>query len=172
MIRTDHLCSSSVLNMHFNEQWHDYHVVFVVCCVGQDQDCLHWQDEQGLTPLHTAAEVGNEELGSLLLDQGADVSNTGRDDRHITALHVATYHNQDHMVKLLLEKGVDVNVQDANGHTALHVAALLNRAKLIPLLLHAGSDVKLIDKHNKTAEQLAYDKSSDEVIRQFDVLKL
>ena len=129
------------------------------------------EDANGLTPLGTAAEVGNEDIACILLDKGADVNYVG-EKRKITALHVATYHNQAEMVKLLLDKGVTVNAQDANGHTAMHIAALLNHASLIPLLLGAHVDISLQDQRGRTAEQLAMQSGSDDVVRQFDVLKL
>ncbi len=59
---------------------------------------MQQEDEGGLTPLHTAAEVGNEEIAALLLDQGADVNLTGP-KRKITPLHVAVYHNQESMAR-------------------------------------------------------------------------
>lgn len=129
------------------------------------------EDESGLTPLHTAAELGNTELAEHLLELGADLNHTG-EPRRITALHVASYHNQGEMVELLLAKGIQVNVQDANGHTPLHIAALLNNHHLIGPLLAAKVNVELIDKSGRTARQLALDKGSDDVLRQLDAFKL
>jgi ankyrin repeat protein len=129
------------------------------------------EDEQGLTPLHTAAELGATEIAEHLLERGADLNHAG-EPRCITALHVASYHNQGDMVQLLLDKGIKVNVQDANGHTPLHIAALLNHHHLIGPLLAAGVDVSLKDKSSKTAQQLALDKGSDDVLRQLDAFKL
>lgn len=137
----------------------------------QNAACVDEEDEQGLTPLHTAAELGATEIAEHLLDRGADLNHAG-EPRCITALHVASYHNQGDMVQLLLEKGIKVNVQDANGHTPLHIAALLNNYHLIGPLLAAGVDVSLKDKSGKTAQQLALDKGSDDVLRQLDAFKL
>jgi ankyrin repeat protein len=67
---------------------------------------------------------------------------------------------------------LQVNCQDANGHTALHVAALLNNHHLIGPLLAAGVDASLKDNKGRTAHDLAMDKSSDDVLRQLDALKL
>jgi ankyrin repeat protein len=53
-----------------------------------------------------------------------------------------------------------------------HIASLLNAGHLIPTLLHAGADTSLRDNSGRTAEQLAQDKSSDEVLKQFSVLAL
>jgi len=53
-----------------------------------------------------------------------------------------------------------------------HIASLLNAGHLIPPLLHARADVSIKDNSGRTAEQLAHDKSSDEVLKQFSVLSL
>ena len=53
-----------------------------------------------------------------------------------------------------------------------HIASLLNAGHLIPPLLHARADTSIKDKSGRTAEQLAQDKSSDEVLKQFSVLAL
>ncbi len=52
------------------------------------------------------------------------------------------------------------------------MAALLNAGFLIPTLLHAGADTSVKDNAGRTAEQLATDKSSDEVLKHFAVLAL
>jgi ankyrin repeat protein len=143
----------------------------VLALLQHDDGLKAQEDGQGFTPLATAAEVGAEQIALLLLDRGADVNQAGAPEtRRITALMVATYHKRDAMVKLLLEHGAGVNMQDANGHTPLHIASLLNEGGLIPPLLHAGADTALRDNSGRTAEQLATDKSSDEVLRQFAVL--
>lgn len=145
-----------------------------VCALLQhDARLAGLEDAQGFTPLATAAEVGAEEIAKLLLDKGADVNQAGAPGRRdITALMVATYHKRDAMVRLLLEAGANVDAQDANGHTPLHIAALLNAGYLIPPLLHAGASTRIKDKSGRTAEQLATDKSSDEALKQFAVLRM
>jgi ankyrin repeat protein len=143
----------------------------LLCLPLQNAAGVDEEDEQGLTPLHTAAELGSTEIAEHLLERGADLNHAG-EPRCITALHVASYHNQGDMVQLLLDKGIKVNVQDANGHTPLHIAALLNHHHLIGPLLAAGVDVSLKDKSGKTAQQLALDKGSDDVMRQLDAFKL
>lgn len=53
-----------------------------------------------------------------------------------------------------------------------HIAALLNAGFLIPTLLHAGADTAIKDNAGRTAEQLATEKSSDEVLKHFAVLAM
>jgi len=69
---------------------------------------IHQQDEQGWTPLNWAAGKGSVEIVSLLLDRGADVFRTGRDQRTPYKIAVAAKHTD---VARLLEKAE----QAANG---------------------------------------------------------
>jgi hypothetical protein len=56
--------------------------------------------------------------------------------------------------------------------TRSHIASLLNAGHLIPPLLHARADTSIRDNAGRTAEQLAQEKSSDEVLKQFAILAL
>ena len=53
---------------------------------------IQQQDEQGWTPLNWAAGKGDVEIVSLLLDRGADVFRTGRDQRTPYKIGVAAKH--------------------------------------------------------------------------------
>lgn len=62
---------------------------------------IHQQDEQGWTPLNWAAGRGSVEIVSLLLNRGADVSRTGRDQRTPYKIALAAKHTD---VARLLKK--------------------------------------------------------------------
>jgi ankyrin repeat protein len=62
---------------------------------------IHQQDEQGWTPLNWAAGKGSVEIVSLLLNRGADVFRTGRDQRTPYKIALAAKHTD---VARLLKK--------------------------------------------------------------------
>jgi uncharacterized protein len=62
---------------------------------------IHQQDEQGWTALNWAAGRGDVEIVSLLLDRGADVFRTGRDQRTPYKIALAAKHTE---VARLLKK--------------------------------------------------------------------
>jgi len=72
---------------------------------------IHQQDEQGWTPLNWAAGKGNVDVVSLLLDRGADVFRTGRDQRTPYKIALAAKHTD---VARLLKKAE----QAVNGASA------------------------------------------------------
>jgi receptor-interacting serine/threonine-protein kinase 4 len=56
-------------------------------------------DEEGYTPLHFAAQTGDEITGQLLLKNGAHIE--ARDRLHVTPLMVAKENKKDGMIRLL-----------------------------------------------------------------------
>ncbi|KAJ5090296.1 hypothetical protein N7532_008980 [Penicillium argentinense] len=94
-----------------------------------------------LTPLHFAAQDGNERAVRSLLANGADVMD--RDYLGHTALHIAAESGNEAVVRMLLEKGADVsavaveeddtprNFAKSNGHEA--IARLLEEAATLRL---------------------------------------
>ena len=72
---------------------------------------IHQQDEQGWAPLNWAAGKGSVEIVSLLLNRGADVFWTGRDQRTPYKIALAAKHSD---VARLLKKAEQA-VNGANG---------------------------------------------------------
>ena len=118
------------------------------------------KEEDGSTPLITAAEYGNTEIVKLLLDKGADIA--AKDNVGMTALVAAgcecpiidmpaTYDS----LKLLLEHGADIEANANDGTTALMAAAGWGRTENAKLLLDSGANIEVKDKAGDTALLIA-----------------
>jgi len=78
----------------------------------------------GLTPLHIAAEHGHHELLDLLLQCGADPTLVTHHLRR-SALHVAVFAGHERCVRLLLASPSLFDIRDGDGLTALQLASVL-----------------------------------------------
>ncbi len=98
-------------------------------------------DNNGWTPLHTAAYHGQEEIVRILLAANSDVN--ARNKSEETPLHLAAKWPQDRVVEALLAGGADLSARNKRGRTPAHVAALFNRHAILDRLLNAGETVHL-----------------------------
>ena len=97
------------------------------------------QSDLGYTPLHMAAEEGNEGAMNSLLDAGAHVD--AQSIYKFTPLHLAARAKHYHCSFLLLREGrANIALGDCRGRTALHVAAERGMASLVEELLNRGAD--------------------------------
>ncbi len=84
---------------------------------------IHQQDEQGWTPLNWAAGKGNVEIVSLLLNRGADVFRTGRDQRTPYKIALAAKHTD--VARLLKQAEQAVNEASSNSTYGNYARAYL-----------------------------------------------
>ncbi|GIL75254.1 hypothetical protein Vretifemale_5031, partial [Volvox reticuliferus] len=110
-------------------------------------------DNNGWTPLHTAAYHGQEEIVRILLAAHANVN--ARNKSEETPLHLAAKWPQDRVVEALLTGGADLSARNKRGRTPAHVAALFNRHAILDRLLNAGADVNAEDGELQTPLHLA-----------------
>ncbi|MHC4753459.1 MAG: ankyrin repeat domain-containing protein, partial [Planctomycetota bacterium] len=110
------------------------------------------EDEYGLTPLHYAVVLGDEELIKSLLKEGVSVDsrdNTGRTPLHYAAGAKANRHRVSkgnvEVVRLLLENGADIDIADKYGWTPLHYSLRLGE-DMTNLLIGRGADVNLVNQ--------------------------
>ncbi len=77
--------------------------------------------DNGSTPLNDAAFHGELEMVKFLLDRGADISSTTRDET--TSLHTAAFFGRTEIVKLLLERGASVDKKNGRGETPIDIVS-------------------------------------------------
>jgi Zn-dependent protease with chaperone function len=117
--------------------------------IEQDED-VNVIDDQGMTPLHWAAQDGNDAIATLLLQAGADIE--AQDEyTGMTPLMTAAQAGQSDMVALLASKGAEVNAQDLDGMTALMYAAMNGHTETVKTLLDLGANPKKADHSGMTA---------------------
>lgn len=90
------------------------------------------------TILPLAASYGQDEIVTLLLDEG--VSITPRQPTYPTPLHYAASKGRASTVTLLLDRGAPVDRTDEYGKTPLIWAAETGQLECVKLLLSAGAD--------------------------------
>ncbi|XP_054279848.1 rabankyrin-5-like [Macrosteles quadrilineatus] len=91
------------------------------------------RDASQSSPLHLAAEVGNEIMVRSLLLAGARPDD--RDGHRRTALHVAAEAGHASVVSALLQNGADYDATDSEGDNALHVAVREGHLAVVRALL-------------------------------------
>lgn len=88
-------------------------------------------DDEGLTALHWAADMGFARVVEILLSHGSDVNSKDIESGQ-TPLHYAiSNHNLD-VVQVLMQHGADPTIPDAEGVTCIALAG--NDSNVLPLL--------------------------------------
>ena len=100
---------------------------------------INTRTHNGWTPLHFAAQSGNEAMVKLLLGLQADVS--AKDNHGRTALHIAASRGHALVIGLLLDAKADVNTPDGEGLTALHTATRAGHVDAVNRSSEHGADV-------------------------------
>ena len=115
------------------------------------------EDDLGWTPLHVAAQLGNEKYVKLLLENGnvnvmKELITTCPDIYELldlkgqTALHVAAESGEKEVVEFFLKRPEFeslINKQDKEGNTPMHLAANNGHIELACLLRRRGIGVDL-----------------------------
>jgi hypothetical protein len=100
------------------------------------------------TPLHNAAQRGNQMMILILLKNGANPN--VKNNSEITPLLEASRYGHFESVKLLLEAGADANSADDEKITPLHKAARGGHIDICKLLVKMGANLELEDKWGNT----------------------
>ena len=95
----------------------------------------------GMTGLHWAAENGNPEIASILLESGANVEAVTRLGAY-RPLHLAARRGNASVIQLLLDASADPETESATGGvTPLHFAAASGKAASVQALIEHGVEL-------------------------------
>lgn len=82
---------------------------------------VHDEEYQGMTPLHYAAMLDHAGMIPVLVEAGADIHATDKDDGR-TPLHFAARNGCAEAAKVLIELGSDLDMEDNFGETPIQLA--------------------------------------------------
>ncbi|MCI0501017.1 MAG: ankyrin repeat domain-containing protein, partial [Epsilonproteobacteria bacterium] len=122
-------------------------------------------NQNGWTPLNTAAAKGHDKVVKLLLGkEGIDINKPQQSGA--TPLIIAALKGHDKVVELLLAKeGIKINEPTQNGCTPLNIAAEKGHDKIVKLLLaKEGIDINKPNQNGWTPLNTAAEKGHDKVV--------
>jgi ankyrin len=128
------------------------------------------QNNDGVTPLHVAAERCCIDVLRSLIDAKADVSK--RDAKGNTVWHRAVMGGRIENLKFLLDYNGGwnrINVRNAAGETLSHVAASMKRAQtaMVEFLLDAGADPQARTTEGISAFEIALSGGHERIAQRF-----
>lgn len=118
-------------------------------------------DWLGTSPLHLAAQYGNQATADVLLRAG--ISRDARTKVDKTPLHVASAEGHTEIVEMLLQNGADVDARDMLRMTPLHWAVERGNISTVEMLLRHGSNTNIESKFDKTALEIASDNGRPDI---------
>ena len=100
--------------------------------------------------MYAVAGDCNQEVLQALIDHGADVNATNKNNR--TALMIACFKRYVDSITILLKAGSDTNIEDKDGDTCLmHAVAGDFSKEVLQAMIDHGADVNATNKDIKTA---------------------
>jgi ankyrin repeat protein len=111
----------------------------VAADLAEHPDDLNLPEDDGLTPLHLAAENCHADVVMQLLDKGAKINVAAKDNT--TPLHLAAQEGCTNVVAVLLEHGANVHAKDNKNRTPLMRAEQWQQGDTAQQLkLHGGTE--------------------------------
>ena len=123
---------------------------------------INEQGGRGMTVLHGAADHGDPQIITAIIDAGADVNM--QDNYGSTALHIAARRNNLQVVQMLIDAGAKVNTENSYGSTPIFLAVTREfdlwgwgsgiretpNSFIVKALIDAGANVNVVNNDKKT----------------------
>jgi ankyrin repeat protein len=97
-------------------------------------------DDDGNTPLITAADRGYINVVKVLLENGAEME--VRNKKGMSALHSSISSGKEDVAELLMKKGAYLEIKNSEGDTPLLIAVRRNSKPLVSALLKSGANLE------------------------------
>ncbi|KAH8357713.1 hypothetical protein KR084_005483, partial [Drosophila pseudotakahashii] len=135
-------------------------------------------DKNGVSPLWTALELGNEDVARILVRHGVDTDcwDKGPEGCQQTLLHRAIDENKESIAIFLIQSQCDLDSArhpGPNGEGAdksreksspLHLCCQWGLTKVLQSLIHHGANVNVVDAENKSPLHVAIENQHEEII--------
>jgi len=134
--------SSPALGLPIHDAASDGDLAKVKTLLGENPDLISRKDNEGMTPLHWAAQNDRQPVAELLLASQTDID--AKDNNGNTPLELAVVYGHKSLAELLLANRADARAKNNVGGTPLHAAAGNGIKEIVELLLanHADVDAK------------------------------
>ena len=100
---------------------------------------IHAKNNNGLTPLHFAAQGNAVNAARFLVDRGANIHE--KNNYGETPLNSAAWGNAVDVARFLVDRGADIHVKSNDGETPLHSAAWGNAVDAARFLVDRRADI-------------------------------